>query len=177
MSKQLVLDLETLGNGNRAVITQIGAVVFDLENGILDKFHVRVSPQSCVDYDMEIDADTVLWWMTQSDEARAEFSKPSIHISEALNKFNEFCKKNLDKDSGVWGNGVSFDNVILGNAYRLTGFPQPWKYWQDRCYRTLKQILKCIPADDYGVAHNGLDDAIKEANHLIKIAKTTGLPL
>ena len=30
---QIVIDLETLGNGNRAVITQIGAVAFDLDKG------------------------------------------------------------------------------------------------------------------------------------------------
>lgn len=177
MSNQLVLDLETLGNGNKAVITQIGAVVFSLENGIIDKFHIRVNPQSCVDAGMEMDVSTILWWLKQSDAARSEFEKVQISLDAALKGFSEFCQRNIDKDSGVWGNGVAFDNVILSNAYKLTGLKQPWMYWQDRCYRTLKQLLKCIPADEYGVAHNGLDDAIKQANHLIKIAKTTGLPL
>ena len=174
---QIVIDLETLGNGNTAVITQIGAVAFDLERGIFDQFHIRIDPQTCVDVGMVMDVSTVLWWMKQSDAARSEFEKVQVSIQAALKGFDEFMKKNATKDSGVWGNGVSFDNVILGNAYKLAGMKQPWMYWQDRCYRTLKQLLKCIPADDYGTAHNGLDDAIKQANHLIKIAKATGLPL
>ena len=177
MTNQLMLDLETLGNSNNAVITQIGAVVFNTENGIVDQFHIRIDPQSCVDAGLKMDVSTVLWWMKQSDAARAEFDKVQISLDAALKGFAEFCKRTIDKDSGVWGNGVSFDNVILSNAYKAVGQKQPWMYWQDRCYRTLKQLLKCIPAEEYGTAHNGLDDAIKQAHHLIKIAKTTGLPL
>lgn len=178
MINQLVLDIETLGKSNTPIITQIGAVVFNTEQGIFDQFHIRINPGSCQEIGLTMDVSTVLWWLKQSDAARAEFEKgPQVSIQGALDGLSEFCKRHLSKESGVWGNGVAFDNVILTNAYRLAGKELPWKFWQDRCYRTIKALLKSIPVDDYGVAHNGLDDAIKQANHLIKIHKLTGLPL
>lgn len=178
MSNQLMLDIETLGKSNLAAITQIGAVAFNVEQGVIDQFHIRVDPETSVAAGMMVDVSTVLWWLKQSDAARAEFDKgPQVSLQAALKGLSEFCSKHLNEDSGVWGNGVAFDNVILGNAYKLCNIEQPWKFWQDRCYRTIKGLLKSIPVDDYGVAHNGLDDAIKQANHLIKICRTTGLVL
>ncbi len=178
MKNELMLDIETLGNNKQAVITQIGAVVFNVEQGVVDQLHMRIDPETCVQAGMKMDTSTVLWWLKQSDAARAEFEKgPQISIQAALRGLGEFYVKHCVKESGVWGNGATFDNVILGEAYRLNGVKQPWMYWQDRCYRTLKTLLPQIPADPHGVAHNGLDDAIKQANHLIKICKTTGLVL
>jgi hypothetical protein len=175
---EIMMDIETLGNSSNAVITQIGAVAFNVEQGIVDQYHMRINPESCQEIGLTMDVSTVLWWLKQSDAARAEFDKgPQISIQAALDGFSEFCKRNMTKESGVWGNGATFDNVIVGNAYKRAGKPQPWMFWQDRCYRTFKQLLKQIPPDEYGVAHNGLDDAIKQAMHLIKICKTTGLVL
>jgi len=175
---QVMLDIETLGKSNNAVITQIGAVAFNVEQGVVDQFFIHVDPETCQKVGMVMDVSTVLWWMKQSDAARSEFDKgPQVSIYAALNGLSEFCKKNTTSKSGIWGNGVSFDNVILGSAYKLCEIQQPWMFWQDRCYRTLKGLMTMIPVDDYGVAHNGLDDAIKQANHLVKICRMTGLVL
>jgi hypothetical protein len=71
------------------------------------------------------------------------------------------------------GNGVDFDNVILANAYSACMLKQPWSHKSNRCYRTIYNETKDIIARPTfsGVAHDALDDAKNQANHLINIWK------
>ena len=66
----------------------------------------------------------------------------------------------------VWGNGATFDNVILSNAYKAAGMEQPWKFWDDRCYRTVKGLLPDIKIERLGTHHNAVYDAMSQARHL-----------
>lgn len=165
-------DLETLGNSANSVIIAIGAVKFDA-NGLGEEFYEVVDAESCVQAGLDIDASTVMWWMQQSDESRAAFKRKGIHIAEALQKFLQFC----GSDDKVWGNGASFDNTILSNAYRKIPREQPWKFWNDRCYRTMKSLYPQVPMTRQGTHHNALDDAKSQALHLIAIAKVAGVSL
>src|SRR5574343_375905 len=73
---ECMVDLETLGNGNSAVILSIGACKFLPHGQGVDihaphRFEVFVDPQSCVDIGMKMDVSTVLWWMEpERGEAR-----------------------------------------------------------------------------------------------------------
>jgi len=158
----VMVDLETLGNGPQSVIIAIGAVKFD-ESGLGEEFYEVVDAQSCVDAGLKMDVSTIMWWMQQSDEARAAFKRESISLWEALDKFSDF----VGADDKVWGNGASFDNTILGSAYRAVEEEQPWKFWNDRCYRTVKAMYPDKPIPRSGVHHNALDDAKSQALHLI----------
>ena len=65
----IMLDLETMGTGTQAAIVAIGAVEFDLEKGILgEEFYRTVDLSSSISCGGIIDADTVLWWMQQSED-------------------------------------------------------------------------------------------------------------
>lgn len=161
--KDVMLDLETLGNGPNSVIIAIGAVKFDA-TGLGSEFYQVVDPESCVKAGLQMDTSTVMWWMKQSDEARAAFDRPSAPLIAALADFAHWCG-----DSVVWGNGASFDNTILSNAYRKTGIEQPWKFWNDRCYRTVKNLYPDVKLERVGTYHNALDDAKSQAVHLIKM--------
>jgi exodeoxyribonuclease VIII len=174
-----MLDLETLGTGNNAVIIAIGAVLFDKDGVSNNRFYRRVDPQSCVDAGMEMSVSTIMWWMKQDDAARAEFNKPSLHISEALQSFSHwvetatgYCKFEERK---VWGNGATFDNVILSNAYEACMIEKPWPYWGDTCYRTLKNLFPQIPMERSGMFHHALDDARSQAEHCIRLMKAAGV--
>lgn len=160
----IMLDLETMGNGPNAAIVAIGACYFDA-NGIGDTFYQVVSLESSVQCGGIMDAPTVLWWMGQSDAARRQFENPGVPIVESLLSFASWC----DPDAEVWGNGAAFDNVILASAYRRTNLPIPWKFWNDRCYRTVKSRSSVPMPPRKGTAHNALDDAINQAYHLIAI--------
>lgn len=163
----VMLDLETLGNTSNSAIISIGAVEFT-EDGLGRDFYVLVDPQSCQDFKLQIDASTVMWWMQQSDEARAAFKGKSLPLEIALSSFTEW----FNPKAALWGNGATFDNVIMDNAYKAIGVRRPWHYTKDRCYRTLKALYPDITADEReGTYHNALDDAVYQANHAIKILK------
>jgi exodeoxyribonuclease VIII len=162
----VMVDLETLGNGSNSVIIALGAVEFDHATGELGReFYENIDAQSCVDFGLQMDVSTVMWWMQQSDEARAAFKKSGVSLPVVLSGFERW----LPHDAVVWGNGASFDNVILSNAYRKTHGEQPWKFWNDRCYRTLKTLRPDIPFVRGGTHHNALDDAKTQAVHAIAI--------
>jgi len=71
----------------------------------------------------------------------------------------------------VWGNGASFDNAILANAYHKTHLDLPWQYYNNRCYRTIKNCYPNIKLSRAGTLHKALDDAKSQAMHLIEIFK------
>jgi len=163
---EVMLDLETMGVNNNAAIIAIGAVVFDLEKGILGKsFYYTVDLQSSVDAGGVIDPSTVLWWMGQSNEAGAEFERPGNSIQLVLNLFSAW----VPAGSNMWGNGATADNVWLRSAYERLGLTVPWHYRNDRCFRTVKAMHPPIELEDKGVKHNALADARWQAQYLIKI--------
>lgn len=165
--EDVMLDLETLGNGPNSVIIAIGAVKFDVF-GLGEEFYEVVDAQSCIDAGLQLDVSTVMWWMRQSDAARAEFQRTGGPLTEVLQRFTDFLGEDMD-NIRVWGNGASFDNVILGNAYRKAKLEQPWKFYNDRCYRTVKNLFPLIELERTGTAHNALDDAKTQAKHLINM--------
>lgn len=164
--RHIMLDLETMGTSANAAIIAIGAVIFAPEKGVTDKFYQVVDLQSCVDAGMEIDADTVMWWMQQSEQARNQFKRTGIGLSEALLVFSEWVGS---EDTLMWGNGAAFDNAILSTAYRKCILSQPWKFWNDRCYRTIKSMHPEVQMERTGIYHCAVDDAESQALHLCRI--------
>lgn len=163
----IMIDLETMGTAPNAPIVAIGACVFD-SAGVKDKdFYFPVSLESAVAHGAEMDASTVIWWLQQEDEARSEIVRASGDMRAALTAFRTWVET-IDDLEGVWGNGASFDNVLLVQAYRRQGEKAPWPFWLDRCYRTVKNF-STVPLHREGTHHNALDDAISQANHLVDI--------
>ena len=181
---RIMVDLETLGTAPGSVILSIGAVRFDVEKGLLDEFYVNIDVESSQRLGLTIDGDTVMWWLKQSDAARAKLSKGSgKDVGVAMGEFLAWANRG-DKDTvdELWGNGADFDNVLLATVGRkLSEAPRyggtwsvcgtrPSLYRQNRCYRTLKNLSK-IPFTKPVVAHDALEDAKAQAVHLIEILK------
>lgn len=164
----IMLDLETLGLVPGSTIVSIGAVKFDrIAKQLGDEFYRVINLRESVP--MGVDMDTLCWWMTQSDEARAVFNAPgTVGLGVALHEFAEFIHDPFDAPL-VWGNGAAFDNVLLQAAYLKTGIPIPWKFYNDRCYRTVKSTAPSQEFVRVGVHHNALDDAKSQALHLMKL--------
>jgi hypothetical protein len=174
--KDIMVDLETLSTRSNAIIVSIGAVYFD-ETDIGDTFYRRIDISDSIrSGKYALDADTLKWWLKQSDEARQELtSSDSGEVKEVLKEFASFIK---DKEHRVWGNGAAFDNVILQNAFMLSGIYPPWVYWNDRCFRTVKSMFSDIPEPGrQGTHHNALDDAKHQVAHLQKIYEEEKLVL
>lgn len=152
-----MVDLETLGTNPNSVIVSIGVVAFD-ETTVLSTFYREIDISSCKLYGFDVDFDTIKWWMGQSDEARKVF-KGESHIVNALDELTEYVKV-YQSTPYIWGNGANFDNVILRNAYNRVGFEAPWKFYNDRCFRTVKAKYKNVAILREGTHHNALDDAL-----------------
>ncbi len=159
----IMVDLETMATHPNAAIVAIGAVRFTDE--LKDTFYQVVDLQSCIRAGLDVNGDTVNWWLLQEDAARQAITAPGIGLTQALNLFAIW----LGKDAVIWGNGASFDNAILANAYHKTDIDLPWKYYNNRCYRTVKNFYPSIKLTRMGTLHNALDDSVSQAVHLIDI--------
>lgn len=163
--RNVMVDLETLDKTATSVIVSVGAVKFDASGISENTFYQVVDIQSCIDLGLTISGDTIAWWMKQSAQARAVFQAKGDPLAKVLVEFGEW----LPEGAKVWGNGASFDNAILANAYGVLKVPQPWDFWNDRCFRTVAAFAPAKKVNK-GIAHNALDDARSQAEHLIKIA-------
>ncbi|MBP6861331.1 MAG: 3'-5' exoribonuclease [Neisseriaceae bacterium] len=179
----LMIDIETLGTDHTAPILSIGAVFFDPEEGALGRtFYKVIDLISAAEHSI-IDADTVKWWMRQSEEARAIFNQyEAVTLSEALNALSEFISENGDPNKiKVWGNGSNFDNTILRVNFDKVGISTPWKFYNDRDVRTIVDVTRSVTGVDVrkeftleGTVHNALDDAlhqVKYVNHAYKLLR------
>jgi hypothetical protein len=176
----LSIDLETLGNRFDAPILSIGAVAFCLETGKQDStFYQEVHIDSAI-RSGHVSGDTLQWWMSQSEAARAIFKKETdpqnsrkMHLSSALQNFGTWCRSRKDMIQYPWGNGSTFDITILDHAFAKgsVGLEPPWAqfYWNIRDMRTLIDTAEQIAGFKKdlikrdGVHHNALDDAAHQA--------------
>lgn len=165
-NNNVMLDLETMGKGSTAAIVAVGAVRFD-EHSILSIFYAVVSLESSMSVGLKADADTIMWWLRQSREAKEELRRDPVSIKAVLGRFGAW----VGEDPVVWGNGATFDNVILSNAYELAGMARPWSYKNDRCYRTVKAGFPEVPYVEGGIHHKAVDDAENQAVTLINCFK------
>ena len=201
----IMCDLETMGNASDAAIVSIGAVcfqndmsgesalvgkeerhMFDPNQIFRDEFYHTIDLQSCLDAGLSVTGSTIDWWLAQSEEARKAITDiPRVSLEYALKIFSVFIgnisSRRTSKDVCLWGCGSTFDNVILGNAYKKAGIAKPWSYSGDMCYRTMRHIFQFVekPAD-VGTKHNALDDARYQALHLLSIMnelKSRGVPV
>ena len=115
--KHLMIDLEVMAKKPDGAIAAIAAVPFDMVSGVTDDalFYEVVDLRSSAGLGGSIDADTVLWWLGQGENARGEITNNTIMINlpVALTRLNSFVSEFCGEQAQVWGNGSSFDNVIL----------------------------------------------------------------
>jgi hypothetical protein len=162
--KHIMMDIETLSTNSNGAITTISAVQFNLESGKIGKtFEIAIKLDEQVKQGAVIDTDTVIWWMSQDDEAiKAMLRIKKVTVAKALTDFNNWIL-DLGKplnDIKLWGNGVSFDNVMVRNLYKRSNIDFVLPYWCDNDVRTLVTLAN-INVRDYkfeGIKHNGIDD-------------------
>ena len=166
--KDLMIDLETLGTNSDAPIISIGACFFDINSGeIGEKFDIDIEWSSAMAFGTP-SAQTIQWWMQQETEARLKAISGKIDLPSAIEYFTKFFEENGDKNTIVWGNGSTFDIVILENAYRAVGYEPPWKFWNVNDVRTIRRFShidmkkKSFP----GIEHVALHDAIHQAEYV-----------
>ncbi|WFZ26315.1 3'-5' exoribonuclease [Citrobacter portucalensis] len=171
----LMVDMETMGNSPDAPIVSIGAVFFDPSTGNTGaEFYQVVSLESSMSFGMKPDASTIQWWLKQSSEARsAILVDEAMGLLETLELLAEFIAENAANGSHtvqLWGNGCSFDNVILRRAYALTDTPFAVPFWNDRDVRTMVELGKSVGINPrYDIPFEGdMHNALSDARHQVK---------
>lgn len=170
MAKHIMCDLETLGTGPNAAVLSVALVVFDDEQIFApgpEGYYGKIDHNTLTG---DIDAGTVMWWMKQDINAREELTSAVSASHENNIAANVAGVLERNKDALLWGNGASFDNVILRSLLKRNNHEWPIKYSNDRCYRTAKAMFPQVPKPEFrGTQHNAWDDAVNQAEHLYAI--------
>lgn len=163
--KDVMIDLETFGNGPNKCICQIGAVYFDRVTGEMGaEFKANIDAASHVATGAQIDAATVYWWLAQSDAARASvLAEPKEDVRVVMQRFAEF----LAPATRIWSH-ATFDFVTIMDTFRQLNIRHTVSYRAGLDLRTLTYLsgvsVKGFPRE--GTHHDGLDDA----KHQVKYA-------
>ncbi len=59
--------------------------------------------------------------------------------------------------------------VWINNALNYFDIRQPWKFWQEMCFRTFLEMSPRVSVAFEGVPHNALDDAAHQARQFIAV--------
>lgn len=171
-----MLDLETLGTRPGDAIISVGGVLFNRDTkDIGPGFRANLDIEQVLASGFQCTGGTLKFWFGQSDEARQQALADPQNIASVLMALAEFLTEGeggVNPKMRVWGNGAAFDNVLLREMYQRLGFREPWEFWNDRCFRTLKAEhprAKELEPDFEGERHNAYADALHQAKWAINL--------
>jgi exodeoxyribonuclease VIII len=168
----LMIDLETIGTDPTTTVISLGACFFDLETGkIGPTFYMALDVDEQLKKGRSLDGSTLKWWMGQSGAAKKVFNEKAKSADEVLRTFSTWVLANCQISKvKPWGNGATFDISIMENMYRMYGIKCPWMYNSIMDLRTFRRFIANGDKVDKssGVDHNALDDAINQANFVIR---------
>jgi 3' exoribonuclease, RNase T-like len=168
MTNHLMLDFETLGHqAPHCVVLSLGAVVFNREK-YLGEQEWLFNVQEQLDKGRRVSASTIAWWFGDKVTPEAQSviplaekeGKDLVSVMMSFNKFQHDLIGDQTKDIRVWGNGAAFDIAIAESLASMAKIGVTWKFWNQRCYRTLKQMFDIEKnVSRTGVKHSALGDA------------------
>lgn len=162
-ANNLMIDIETLGTRSNSVIMSVGAVLFDLKDYREVLLHRKISIQSCLDVGLQVDGNTIEWWLKQSPEnIERLMTGERYQLSTVLHELSSLSL--YQKQWYVWSHGSIFDIVLLENAYKAAGFSTWWNYKNVRDTRTLFDVANYkYSSEGKEVKHDALEDAMNQA--------------
>lgn len=149
----IMVDLETLGTKPTSVFLSLAAIQFDIDTGQTGKlFDEHIELETALRYGLTMNASTIEWWMKQDADTRRQMFNNKLPLSTVLIKFSNFIHEmsvdlNVPEPLLFWGNSASFDLGILGNAFDVVDIERPWKYSDERCYRTVTKLFPDVGKD------------------------------
>lgn len=173
----MMIDLETMGLGPAPAIIQIGAVLFQPTMAFGDGGDIAVYPQSfkrtislqsSLLAGASMDASTLDWWKSQSEDAKNSVCESTVSLRQALLDFSEFYSE-YDVDH-IWSHGAASDVPWLEASFKLLGLEAPWRHTKVRDTRTvfwMAEMTDWERGEWKGVAHDALDDARRQAADVV----------
>lgn len=175
-----MIDIETLGVGDKAPIISVAAVLFNLHTGeYSDRFnyeevlHKTVSLEENVRYGFNIEPGALRWWLKTDPSLLSKtidnYSNDHTSLKQVIGKLNILC---LDKY--VWARSPSFDIKHLQRAAKACNQPLNISYQKEMDARTLQNLYPEV-AKSVGKpkkAHDALQDCIHQIKMVSEIYKT-----
>lgn len=167
MDNHLMIDIETLDNTPTSAVLSIGAAVFDPQAKKIIAQQEWFMSQLCG----TVSLDTVRWWFDQKPEALSALvnglRNSAIAFDMALRQLAHFAAQHSVKQ--VWSHGGSFDLPIIRHHSAHHDIKMPWKYWDERCTRTLYAIKGKPTVQREGTHHSAMDDAVHQAQCVMEV--------
>jgi exodeoxyribonuclease VIII len=178
--KHVMIDVETLGTGEAAVVASVAAVAFNASSVLEDGgFYSTLNWQEQLDSGGTVTEGTIRFWLKQPDAARNALTNGvGAHVTEALSALRAwFVKSGMSgKDFCVWAKGPQFDLALVRSLCRRFGVECPWTYWQERDVRTAL-MLSCayeVGRPQGSDEHHAFDDAVFQAKQVQRFLVATG---
>ena len=172
----VMIDLETLGTAPGSVILSIGGAAVLHGGSLVASADLKIDVRDSLYHGLTVDPDTLAWWRKQNHDSWEESTAGKLFLRAALEELSSWIAR-LRKGSAleptwsrirIWGDGASFDPVLLEAAYRAAHLPIPWSYHEVHCYRTLRQLFKSEKPASKG-QHTALSDATAQLSHLVEL--------
>lgn len=161
----VMIDIETLGLENDAVITSIGAVIFNENGVILEEFYCDLNIQEQLNKGRTVTAYTLQWYLENNLNFKIDITEDLIFV---LGQFHNWLKSfHVNR---VWANGVCFDIVKLESLFKQY-YPcsKLWEFWQVNDLRTIVSLYpECRQTIN---THNALEDAKNQVQWLMKASE------
>lgn len=160
MDTEYMIDIETFGTGNDAVVYQVGMIEFE-GTKITNQWLWNLDVDNQLMLGRTITADTLKFHFTTASSAASSLT--AIGHNTAI-EFYVMLQQIFAKSSAVWSKG-SFDFNILENLASDVGHEVPWQFYNIRELRTM--MKECgVPKPDT-VAHDALQDCLDQHTALM----------
>jgi hypothetical protein len=167
--RDLMIDIETLGTEAGCVVLSFAAVLFGKEPidiSTMENIYFPMPLQKQLDVGLTVNADTLNWWSKQNNKlfadtmyAASSKSADELFINWTQQLHDMLASHGVQRVKRVWCNGANFDGVIAREAFKRLGYELPWSGFDERCFRTLKDLFPVTPPKRIG-AHNALEDCL-----------------
>ena len=157
----VMVDLETLGVRPGCVFLSLAAVSFDYKAEPKHEFYMNIGLQSAMDAGLQVEANTLQWWLTQRPDVMAKMFEAPHDLQFVLAEFKLWLHQYTVSGVKLWGNSNAFDLSILKAGYEKVGQNAPWSHWLEKDYRTMRDLFTVKadrPVKDSSQAHNPLYD-------------------
>ena len=178
----VMVDTETLGLSQNALLLSVGAQVFNPLVGYagFPSFYQEIDALS---YPGEVDISTLQFWFSHTKETGK--IPPIYGTTPAAAVARDFLYWLIDLKEGkpdelvIWANGTDFD---IPKLQRLMDRKEPWKYNSVRDYRTILKLFSSPDSPKFKGenAHNALADCEFQISQLVPIfqnLRAKGVPL
>ncbi len=177
----IMIDIETLGVSEDAVILAIAACNFNMNGEVGSSFFSKVGLEDNLVHGRKIDADTLRWWSKQRNDLRTILLSGSAFLEEALAELAIYMNSIVATTiRTVWSNR-KLDFVVLEHAYRKARMDCPWGYWQERDVATISELKPEIKEEILlrweGQAHNPVNDCLVQVKYLTDTLKALNISI